>query len=341
MRRDRPTIADIAHRAGVSIGTASNVFNQKGKFTAETRERVMRAAADLHYTPNALIRSLQRGRTNTIGVLFWGVPGEPEPGDIGTLLLKGISDGIAHAGYDMLLYVHHLRPDALPGSSLLDGRADGLILRPGGVSPHDLNAIADSGIPAVTVYEDPQTDGIGHVLIDNIGGVTAAMDHLISLGHRRIAFYAPEEPFDFVQRRKTYQDVLKRHGLVHRPDYQVTATHEYRVTISDACDRFLAAVPRPTAIVAGDDVAAYRFADELKRRGYSIPQDISLVGFNDTPVGGAAPLLTTVRQPVLEIGRMAAGFVTQMLEGKPARECRAEIPTQLVVRGTTGPPPTD
>ena len=336
MRKNRPTIADIALRAGVSIGTASNVFNQKGRVTPAMRDRVLTAAADLNFTPNALIRSLQRGRTNTIGVLFWGVPGEPESGDIAALLFKGISDGIAHAGYDMLVYVHHMRPEALPGSFLLDGRVDGLILRPGGVSLRDLDAIADSGLPAVTIYEDPQSDRIGSVLIDNIGGVSAAVDHLASLGHRRIAFYAPEGPFDFVERRCAYLDALVKHGLDVRPEYQFIAMREYRTMVVDACDQFFALSQAPTAIVAGDDVAAYLFAAELKRRGLSVPKDISLVGFNDALVAGSPPMLTTVHQPVLEIGRTAAGFIVQMLNGKPPRECRTLVPTELVIRGSTG-----
>jgi LacI family transcriptional regulator len=312
------------------------VFNQKGRFTSATRERVLKAAKDLNYTPNALIRSLQRGRTNTIGVLFWGMPGEPEPGDIGTLLLKGISDGIADAGYDMLIYVHHRRPDALPGSALLDGRVDGLILRPGGVSQRDLNAIGDSGIPTVLVYEDPESDKIGSVLIDNVSGVCAAMDHLVALGHRHIAFYAPDRPFDFVERRSAYLMALERHGLEARPEYQFAATHEYRTTIADACDQFLAQTPAPTALFAGDDVAAYRFVAEFAKRGRRIPDEISLVGFNDTLVAGSSPTLTTVRQPALEIGLTAAHFVARMLDGVSPRECKVVVPTELVIRGSTG-----
>ncbi|HEV2474080.1 MAG TPA: LacI family DNA-binding transcriptional regulator, partial [Chthonomonadales bacterium] len=239
MSRERPTIADVARRAGVSVGTASNVFNGKGKHTESTCARVRKAAAELHFTPNALIRSLQKGKTNTIGALTWGIPGEPEAGDIGSLLLKGISDGIAESGYDMLLYMQHTDPAPLRPAAFLDGRVDGLIVRPGGLSFDDLAALGSSRMPTVVIYEQPLPEGVGYITIDNAGGVAEVMDHLVSLGHRRIAFYAPAGPFDFVERLRGYREGLARHGIAHDQQLEYLTNREYRDFVGVACDLFL------------------------------------------------------------------------------------------------------
>lgn len=339
MSAERPTIADVARLAGVSVGTASNVFNGKGKHTEATCARVRAAAAELHFTPNALIRSLQRGKTNTIGALTWGFPGEPEPGDVGSLLLKGISDGIAEAGFDMLLYFQHARPGALRPSLFLDGRVDGVVLRPGALSYEDLVALGASRVPAVVMYERPVPDSVGSVAIDNVGGLAALMDHLVELGHRRIGFYGPAGPFDFVERLRGYREGLERHGLTSDPEDEfLTIGDVYRLHIDEACRRFLDRPDPVTAIFAGDDVAAYLFLKELDRLGVRVPEEVSVAGFNDTPVAHSSLGLTTVRQPVIDVGRTAARFVAEMVEGKTPEKCQALLPTQLVVRETTAPP---
>ncbi len=186
-------------RAGVSVGTVSHVFNAKGRFTEATRARVMQAAADLRFTPNALIRSLQSGKTHTLGIFTWAITADTNR-DISMTLLRGAMSGIAAAGRDALIYLRHPPLDEVSVHLFLDQRVDGLILSPGGLSAEGLQALADSGLPTVAIYQHPVPREIASVNIDNTAGLRAAMEHLIALGHRRIAFYASDKSFDFGQR---------------------------------------------------------------------------------------------------------------------------------------------
>ena len=337
MQSNRATIAHIAKRAGVSVGTVSNVFNGKGRFAEATRERVMRAASELNFTPNALIRSLQSGKTHTIGVFTWGVTTDTTR-DISMLLLRGAMNGIAAAGYDALLYSRHPHVDTVSVAMFLDQRVDGLILSPGGLAAEGLQTLADCGLPTVAIYQQPVPDGIGTVNIDNATGIGAAMDHLIGLGHRRIAFYAPDYTFDFAERFRGYREGLERGGLRYNPALRLVAGSNYQHMTAAVLDQWLALPEPPTAIVAGDDSAALAFLESLAARGLRTPEDVSVIGFDDAPAAIAPPGLATVRQPAEDVGRLAAELLHRMIQGEPAQNCRITLPTEFVVRHTVGLP---
>jgi LacI family transcriptional regulator len=338
MAQRRTTIADIARRAGVSVGTVSNVFNGKGRFTPSTRERVLQAAAELHFTPNALIRSLQTGKTYVIGVFTWPITSGITQ-DFNLLLLKGILSGLAAVRYDALLYSRHPHESDVPVTMFLDSRVDGVIIAPGGLSSDDLETLAGSGLPVVALYQSPVPARMGAVNIDNLAGLGAAMDHLVRLGHRRIAFYAPLFAHDYTERLLGYRLGLERHSIPFDPALQIVPEGDYREEIGAACDRLLALADPPTALIAGNDSIALIFLREFAQRGVRVPKDISLVGFDDVPVASEPPGLTTIRQPVEEVGCIAATLAHRMICGHPADECRAVLPVELVVRGTTAPPP--
>ena len=321
----------------MSVGTVSNVFNGKGRFAEETRARVMRAASELNFTPNALIRSLQSGKTHSIGVFTWGITAHVTR-DISMLLLRGALDGIAEAGFDALLYSRHPHIDAVSVNLFLDRRVDGLILCPGGLSEEGMRALADSGLPTVALYQNFVPEGMGAVNIDNRTGVIAAMDYLIGLGHRRIAFYAPDNTFDFAERFAAYRAGLERGGLTYDPALRFTANYDYQHTTDAALAQWLALPQPPTAIVAGDDSAALPMLESIQARGLQAPQDISVVGFDDSPAAIAPPGLTTVRQPAEDVGRLAAELLRCLIGGESADVCRIMLPTELVIRSTTGPP---
>lgn len=339
MARNGATIRDVAKQAGVSVGTASKAFNQTGTLTEETRRRVLMAAASLHYTPNALIRSLQRGNTQIVGVLAWSIPTEVA-GDIWLVLLKGIAAGLTEAGFDTLLY-SHLPERHLPLSpaTFLDGRVDGAIISPCSLTENGMQELAAYKFPAVMLYERDVPDGLGSVNIDNAAGITKAVDHLVSLGHRRIACYAPSLTHDHVERRDAYVRSLKRHGLPCDPAL-IPPVALYHEPIDAVCEQLLALRPSPTALIAADDHHAFRWIGEFARHGMRVPDDISVVGFDDVPAAGLAPGLTTIRQPAEQVGLEAARFVHMLIQGCPAEECRIVLPVDLIVRGTTAPPRT-
>ena len=335
--RRRTTIADIAQQAGVSVGTVSNVLNSKGRHSQSTRQRVLDVAASLNYAPNALIRSLQTGRTNAVGVFSWRV--QPlSLADTGAALLSGIAAGLAESRYDVLLYSVHPHEGEVPVSLFLDGRVDGLIAVPGGSFDDDLSAVSRAGVPTVALYQGTPTDGIAAVNIDNVSGVLAAIDHLAELGHTRIAAYTPVYNFDFEQRLKGYRMGLGRRGLSADPALYAPAVLNSPAKVASSVDRLLGLPDPPTAVLAGNDGLALAVLEELTRRGIEVPGDVSVVGFDDAPIASLGPGLTTVRQPAEEVGRTAGRFVTAMIDGARPDDCRALLPVDLVVRGTTGPP---
>ena len=336
MQTNRATIAHIAERAGVSVGTVSNVLNDKGRFGPETRERVMKAALELNFAPNALIRSLQSGKTHTIGVFTWGVTTDTTR-DISMLLLRGAMNGIATAGYDALLYSRHPHIDEVSVSMFLDQRVDGLILSPGGLSAEGLQILANCGLPTVAIYQREVPDGIGTVNIDNAAGVRAAIGYLAALGHRRIAFYAPTYTFDFSDRFRGYCEGLEQNGLPFDLALRIKAKTNYQQSAGEALTYLLALPGPPTAIVAADDSAALAFIEAIQGRGLRTPQDISVVGFDDAPAAIAPPGLTTVRQPAEEVGLLAAQYVKRLIDGESANDCRITLDTEFIIRNTTGP----
>lgn len=334
------SISDVARQAGVSISTVSKALNNTGRLSTETRARVLAAAADLHFRPNALIRSLQGGRTHAVGVFTWEFR-EDASRDITMHLARGMAEGIASAGYDMLVFSHFAgRTPDRAAATLLDGRIDGLIVGPGQLDATGLAAVAQSGLPLVVVYQRAEVpENVGWVAIANAAGVTAAVRHLIDLGHRRIAFHAPLHSADFGERAAAYHDALLTHGIPPDPALRVTPDSSGTLSVGDACDRLLRLADPPTAILAGDDHRALLWIEELRRRGIAVPDEMSVIGFDDAVAAAHfAPGLTTIRQPAADVGRRAAGFVTALIDGASAGECRTVLPVEFIPRGTTAPP---
>lgn len=338
------TIRDVAARAGVSVGTASKAFNNKGALSVETREKVLRAATDLHFTPNALVRSLQRGQTHTIGAFTWPVRGSAMQ-DITMAILKGVSEGVASTYRDLLLYSHPPIEFSYPlptghqpvtAATFLDGRVDGLILGPSVVNDEALEMLANSQLPVIVLYKHDIPLRMGSVTIDNTSGVFSLIEHLVGLGHKRIAYSSPLNTPDFRERFDAYSDALSTFGMAVDPEL-LFVHNQQRFNEQDAADWFLCRKFAPTALVAGDDSLAFMWMNVLDSIGKRVPCDISVVGFDDCPSAANSPGLTTVRQPAEEVGRTAALFVNKLIGGADPNECRIKLTTELIIRGSTGP----
>ena len=329
------TIRDVAQRAGVSISTVSKAFNNRLDLSADTRSRVLAAAADLHYKPNALIRSLRRGSTRTVGIYAtWGVHIDCSR-DITGRVARGLADGLAETGYDALHYSSF--KDRTPGNiaaTFLDGRVDAVIVMPKSIDRQGYVALVEQGLPTVALYDRTVPDGVAYVSIDNEQGVLDAMDHLFALGHRRIGFFAPYYTPDFDERAKSYRRAFERRGV----PYDGTLMAYERESVLDAstaCDRLLSLGDPVTAIMASDDNVAMEIWAALRKCKVRVPGQISLVGFDDVDAALSPHRLTTVRQPAMEVGRLAALFAARMIDGTVADECRVVLPVKLIVRKTT------
>jgi len=347
LNRKRVTISDVARVANVSISTISNFLNNRGRMSDETPRRVSDAMRDLHYAPSALTLALKRGRTGIIGVLTSGLSDSPDNngGAIAPALLYGINHAANEASVELLMYTGwpHRR-SRYSEQDFANGHIDGLIW----ISPHLddplLPRVVDAGVAVQVLLSDATPAQAGWVCSDNAGGTRVVMQHLLGLGHRRIAFVGTTHCSDFVERLDAYRAALIESGIA--PDAELELIHDTYLYASLYASEELktpifallsARVP-PTAIVAADDGIASRVIDSLKAAGRRIPEDISVTGFNDmldarTICGG----MTTLRQDFTEIGRLGVESLLLLLEGGDVNECRRTVPMQLVIRNTTGP----
>jgi DNA-binding LacI/PurR family transcriptional regulator len=337
------TISDVARAANVSISTVSNYLNNRGRMSDETHRRVSGAIRDLHYAPSALTLALKRGRTGIIGVLTSGLSDSPDNNGraIAPALLYGINHAANEASVELLMYTGwpHRR-SRYTEQDFANGHIDGLIW----ISPHLddplLPRVVDTGVAVQVLLSSATPAQAGWVCSDNAGGTRAVMQHLLDLGHRRIAFIGTTHCSDFVERLDAYRAALIESGIA--ADAELELIHDTYLYASEELKTPLfallgAGVP-PTAIVAADDGIASRVIDVLKAAGLRIPEDISVTGFNDmlearTICGG----MTTLRQDFTEIGRLGVESLLLLLEGGDVNECRRTVPMQLVIRNTTGP----
>lgn len=303
----------VAERAGVSPSTVSRVLNGTAAVSDEKRQAIDRAIADLGFVPDPLARGLAGGKTLSIGVVTQSID-SPFYG----VALRGIEDELDKAGYAALFVsgnwnaAEEIRCIGL----LRSRRVDGIIVLTGRLSDQVLRAAAKS-LPVVVTGRKLKASGLYSLEFDNVAGARMATDHLITLGHRRIACITgdPEHP-DALARLRGYREALEQAGLTYDAALvEPGLFHEQSGRL--AMDHLLDRRKRFTAVFACNDQMAFGAALALHNRGLRVPDDVSLVGFDDlTGASYAIPPLSTVHHPGYELGRMAAGAVLQMLAGE-------------------------
>ena len=355
------TILDIARLAGVSRTTVSRVLNQKGEVDPITRERVQHIIDEQGFVPSAAAAGLAGGHSHLIGMLVptftW--PIIPE-------LMRGIAEVINNTSYEMVLYSFN-DEDLSRDHSIIIKRvlatqltAGILAVFPGRISAQ-LTRLYQQGLPVV-IIDDQAEQTTPWVQADNVTGAYLAAQHLIQLGHRRIAhIQGPPEYLASHDRHAGYLPALQEAGLTPDPDLIVTG--DFLPPSGRACAKQLFALPpekRPTAIFAATDQMAYGVLVAADEHGLSIPEDIALVGFDDdAPSAHVRPPLTTIRQPSFEMGQQGIELLLSMVsateEPTPqqrgiwtrANTAQAEVqsatkpvhivlPTTLVVRESCG-----
>lgn len=336
-KQQRPGLADVARQAGVSTATVSRVLNAPDKVRPGTRMRVEAAIEQLAYVPDGAARGLASGRLRSIGAIVPTLDNAIFATCIGTLQrcldARGFSLLIATSEYDPALELRSAQ-------ALLSRGIDGLMLV-GNHHPDALNRyLQRSGLPCVRtwVYDPGQpTPTIG---FDNQAAAARVASYLLDLGHRRIGMIAGQTDRNdrAAARVAGVRSALAARGvllpealLVQRP-YDIAAGREGLRTL-------LAHPQPPTAVICGNDVLALGALLETQALAVPVPEALSITGFDDLPIAGnLVPALTTVRVPAAELGRRTADFLLARLEGlrPPAH---TELPVDLVVRGTTMPPP--
>ncbi|WP_454730022.1 LacI family DNA-binding transcriptional regulator [Cellulosimicrobium protaetiae] len=325
----RVTIGDVARTAGVSVATVSKVINGRYGVAMETSRHVQEVIDQLGYESSIVARSLRSSRTNVIGILV----AEFEP--FSTELLKGISEAVDGTGYELLAYSGGLRRDdrvgweqrylSRLGGTLIDGA---ILVTPTVVAP-------GNSIPVVAVDPHRGPSGPPTVDSDNLAGARAATEHLLSLGHRRIGFLAGRPDLESARlREQGYREALADAGVPFDPD--LVRVGGYRPDLADSpAHELLSLAERPTAIFAANDLSAIRTMEVAAELGLRVPDDVSVVGFDNVPESAlTTPPLTTVDQPIHRMGAEALRLIVDLVEGN-TREPHVRLPTTLVVRGTT------
>jgi LacI family transcriptional regulator len=331
-----PRIADVAARAGVGVATVSRVLNGRAHVRAETRERVLDAIRALGYRPSSVARNLSLGRTLVIGVV---VPFFTSPSAVERV--RGVVSALAGSSYDLLLFDVESGERRRRAFELLDrpDRADGLLVVSLVPPDGEIQRLRAAGIPCVLV--DAPHPELPSVLIDDVAGGRLATRHLLDLGHRRIAFVGdkPVDPFRFASSRdrtRGYEQALDHFDVERRPEYVRQGTHSLNVARSIALELLRLPEP-PTAIFAASDTQALGVLEAARTLGLRVPEQLSVVGFDDVEVASYAAL-TTVRQPLHESGRRGAELLLAALAGDGPGAYSEQLPVELVVRSTTAPP---
>jgi LacI family transcriptional regulator len=339
----RVTSRQVARYAGVSQTTVSLVLNNAphANISQTTRERVLQAAQELGYTPDAAARSLARGRSSNIGLVLIQPHAQIFIDEYVPALLTGLNRLAHQHDYRILVKIvdDASNPDAL--TQLISGKeVAGLITQVGKLSQPSLDMLASyvrSGFPVVTL--DYLTDALPAVYIDKVQGVRLAVEHLISLGHQRIAcipYAPPTENRHVHDRLNCFISTLEAAGLTYEPALVEAGAFDPR-TGYEAALRLFERRPWPTALFAMNDVMAFGALEAMRQLGIRVPQDIALVGFDDIRLAAYAnPPLTTIREPDIELGHYAAQQIIDLIEGHDLAERNIRLATELIVRESCG-----
>jgi DNA-binding LacI/PurR family transcriptional regulator len=334
-RVGKPTITDVAQRAGVSKSLVSLVVRGSRHVSPERRRRVQEAAAAMGYRPNAMARGLVEQRSRILGVMV---------SDLHNLffadVVEGIQEEAGRAGYRVLLNTgNRVAPQEDAAiEALLQLRVDGLVLA-GSLLESRVIVEASREAAVVLVGRAARASSIDSVTNDDFAGAVAAVRHCASLGHRRIAHVDGGQGAGADARRRGYEQAMRRlrlarHLSVVPGSFTEEGGHAGALAL-------LERDVRPTAIFAANDLAAIGALNAIEERGLRVPDDVSLIGYDNTSLAALRHIsLTTVHQPRVEMGRLAVSTLLERLAGRRTRPRRAVLAPNLVVRGTTAPPPS-
>jgi DNA-binding LacI/PurR family transcriptional regulator len=344
----RPTLLSLAQELGVSRTTVSNAYSRPEKLSVELRERILAAAREAGYDgPSPLAASLRTGRTDTVGVLFTDDLGYAFSDPVSSLFLSGLAEQAQEAGLAMTVVSV---PRGEPAGPMSKAMVDGLIVYSVDEDSPGIAVAHKRGIPIVTVDQAPEP-GVPSVNIDDRAGGVSAVAHLVGLGHRSIgviAVAAGTTRCERVPADATSRSYVVRERLAGWREAMANASLPPPLTVSCPSNSreygrvgvrlLLEAAPATTAVVCLTDELAFGVLAELAALGRDVPQDLSVVGFDDSPAATLSqPALTTVRQPARAKGTLAAGLLIDQLATGQASDSQV-LPTELVVRASTGPP---
>nr|WP_234314066.1 LacI family DNA-binding transcriptional regulator [Streptomyces sp. NBRC 109706] len=343
-RSDKPTISDVAALAGVSVSAVSKVVNNRPGISAPTRQRVLDAADKLRWSPSATAVALRGARTKAIGMVAGRSADVLATDPHFSVLISGIESELAPADYGLLLHIVGEEPGAEERAYRRlaeERRVDGVILTESRVGDGRFELLRQLELPAVLVGTPWRDDPVPSVRAggEQDAGIRAAVDHLAELGHRRIAYVSgPEDRVHTVFRRRIFESALEERGL--RPARIVVSDFTADAAVRAVRELLSDAEPerRPTAVLFANDTMAVAGMSEARRLGFEVPRDLSVIGYDDLPIGELVhPRLTTIAQDLTQLGRAAAATMFAILNGSATAEAPPVRPPTLIVRESTAP----
>jgi LacI family transcriptional regulator len=330
----RTSLLEVARRAGVSVGTVSNVLNRPHLVAQATRERVQQVIEELEFVPNGGARLLRQGRSHAIGVVVLDIA-NPFWGEV----VRGAEASAAQAGYVTIVSNAGESPEHETRAlrALQERRVDGLLIAPVTDDEDRLERLQQSGIHVVLLDHPSSRESLRSVSVDDVLGGQLAVEHLLRLGHRRIGFVNGQLSIGWcVNRRAGVHAAVRAAGL--DPDVCVVEVNTNTLTARDgeaAIDAVLDVADRPTAIFCTNDLLALGVLRGVTRRGLRVPDDLALIGYDDVEFAALlSPPLSTIRQVPYDLGRAAAELMLDAVAGTGGPHHLTFSPT-LVVRGST------
>ncbi len=332
--RQRPTIKTVAARAGVGRTTVSRVINGSELVSEKARAAVLAAIAELNYVPNSVARGLVTSRTNSVALVIPESASRLGSEPYFSAVIRGVSTALAETRTQLQLVLvrDQAERDQLT-ESVAERRVDGVLL----VSVHEHDPLPglleDMGLPTVLAGRRSPDESLSHVHSDNTGGAATAVGHLLARGRRTVATISGPLDMDVARSRLLgWRETLEKAG--HEATDRLVASGDFTEEGGEAAMRSLVErVPELDAVFVASDVMAAGALAELRRQGRRVPDDVAVVGFDDSIIARHSnPPLTTVRQPVEEIGSMIAHILLEEIGNPEEPRRHVTLPTELVVR---------
>jgi DNA-binding LacI/PurR family transcriptional regulator len=330
-------LQDIADRLGVSVATVSRALAGYSDISEETRARVSKAAEDMGYRPNISARRLQQQRTETLGfVIPTHGPRFSDP--FFSELLAGIGNEAAEQEYDLLVSTHAPGGDELKTYKrmVLEQRVDGMIVVRTRQEDTRISYLLKEGFPFIAFGRSGLGADFPYLDVDGEQGLRQITQHLIDAGHRRIAYISAPKDLMFASHRLAgYREALAANDIPFQPGLLIEGELTERSGYAAAM-QFLSASHQPSAIVACNDLMALGAISAARELGLTVGRDVAVTGFDDVPLAAHAhPPLTTVRQPIYEIGRRICRMLIRILRGEPLEQRHALLRPELIVRASS------
>lgn len=336
--RKKTSIKDISRKAGVAISTVSNVINNNKYVSDRIKEKVNSAIKELGYRPNIIARGLRTKSTRTIGVLLPDIA-QPFFGQV----LRGIEEVARHRNYTMIIgcTFYDIAEEEWQMNSMLDQLIDGIIFFCGYDAYEHIKMVHDSNIPVVVLDREIKDKKIPSVLVDNFSAMKNAVQYLCDRGHKKIGYITfPFEQQTTVRKRyEGYCSGLKKNGIKYNTDYIIIDSQIRLDEMKGAYSVLKQKVEEakiPSAFITIADFLAIGAIKALKEMGFSVPEDISMMGYNDEVICAFSdPALTTIKQPKRLMGETAANLLIDIIEHKKIENKNIVLTTEIIERKST------